>query len=132
LDLKTIDVKTKWLMFRLLLGSDTTFKRNALPFQTFHELISTRNAIVHFKPSRLDGEKVIKKPFRDIVKDIETARSFYACITPMIMTLKDLTEGQTDIPDWFLNGARYFALINVSVSISRAQLASGSSIQRGG
>jgi hypothetical protein len=106
-------VREKWKMLPLLLGQPQTFDLGSSPYQTFSELINLRNDIlVHFKPGAPPSKK--RQPFAALVKDLERARRYHACIGDMIRTLTNLTGGKTDVPEGFLNRARYLATIRVA------------------
>ena len=117
IDLRRFEVREKWKMLPLLLGSKKTFDPGTMPFQTLHELISLRDTLVHFTRTTISGGRKPKENFSVVVKDIGRAKTCFACIPAMIHALKDLTSGKTDVPD-FLHGARYLSTIFVDASIS--------------
>jgi hypothetical protein len=118
LNLRKLDIKNKWLKLPMLLGGDKTFDRGSEPFRTFEQLVFLRNEVLmHFKPGlSLDAEsdKPTKRPFADVVKDLAKAQLYFQCIPVMINTLRELTGGKTDVPEGFLNGARYLSTIMVN------------------
>jgi hypothetical protein len=117
LDLRNIEVREKWKMLPLLLGQPQTFDVGVSPYQTFSELITLRNnALVHFKPVLPPGSA--RQPFSTLVKDLERATRYHACIGDMIRTLNKLTGGRTAVPEGFLNGERYLSTHTVSVDLS--------------
>lgn len=116
IDLRTLDIKNKWLMLPRLLGAKQSFKTDTEPFQTMSRLIRFRNEVlVHFKPG-LDATPTKGKriPFSQLVKDAILAQQFFECIPKMIQSLRELTSGQVEGPEGFLNGARYISTISVS------------------
>jgi hypothetical protein len=59
-------LESKWLMLPLLMGASKTFDTGGPPYQTFNELVKTRNnRLVHFKlRSETDtSEKPLKKTY---------------------------------------------------------------------
>jgi hypothetical protein len=111
IDVKQLDVSNKWVMLPLLLGGSKTFKKGEPPFQTFDELISSRNnLLVHFKggPVGKTTDKQTRQPFSAVVKDFERAKVYFNCIAAMIKKLNELTSSKTSVPG-FLNGERYLA-----------------------
>lgn len=125
LDLRKLEVREKWKMLPLLLGSKTTFDTGAPPFQKFNNLINLRNeALVHFNPiGKAQQSGSGRKRFSTIVKDLGNAKLYFACIRDMIEHLYKLTSGKTDVPE-FLNGARYISTITVDMRASIEILAS--------
>jgi hypothetical protein len=115
LDSGKLNVRLKWGMLPLLLGSKKTFDRGATPFQIFDELIRRRDALVHFKP--YTGGSDQPERFSVMVKDVGRAKTYFSCIPAMIRELHKLTSGQTVIPE-FLNGAKYLSTRTISVSVS--------------
>ena len=49
---KGITVQAKWLMLPLLLQAGKTFETGEMPFQKFSQLVTIRNAIFHFNPTK--------------------------------------------------------------------------------
>ena len=105
-----LPLESKWLMLPLLMGSPKTFDTGAQPYQTFNDLVKTRNSrFVHFKPSseRDTSEKPIKTTyFSELVSDISLAEKYWRCVAEMIKELHTLTSSKTELPN-FLNGSRY-------------------------
>jgi hypothetical protein len=118
LALRSMEVRLKWQMLPLLLGSKETFVLGAMPFQTSHSLITLRDALVHFKPRGKISKRGGGKPdeiFSVVVKDVAGARAYFACIPAMIHKLAELTSRQTDVP-LFLKGGRYLSSISLSAA----------------
>lgn len=112
-DADRIPLETKWFILPLLLGAKKTFKRNEPPYQTFKELITTRNnRLVHFKPQKESKSKKgyhqnkSKGYFIDLVDSLELAEKFFECVGLMIKELNTLTNQQTEIPE-FIKGVKY-------------------------
>lgn len=116
-----LSLETKWLMLPLLLGSSKTFDKGTYPFQTFIDVIKTRNnRLVHFKPKKeieLSGQPVSQEYFGDLINNIELAMKYFQCIADMIKELNRLTGGKTDIPN-FLNGVRYTSTVWATLEYS--------------
>lgn len=108
-------------MLPLLLGFSKTFDKGKYPFQTFIDVIKTRNnRLVHFKPKKeieLSGQTVSQEYFGDLINNIELAMKYFQCITDMIKELNRLTGGKTDIPNFF-NGVRYSSTIWINLESS--------------
>lgn len=119
-DSDRVPLETKWLMLPLLLGSPGTFNNGSEPFQTFRDLIKTRNKrLVHFKPLQegdLHGGHARGEYFSDLVGNIVLAEKYVECIGKMIKKLAALTNGRTSEPD-FLGGSRYLSTIWVDMKI---------------
>lgn len=109
-----LSLETKWLMLPLLLGSAKTFDKGTYPYQTFIDIIRTRNnRLVHFKPKKeieLSGQLLSQEYFGDLISNVELAIKYFQCIGDMIKELNKLTCGKTDIPN-FLNGGRYTSTV---------------------
>jgi hypothetical protein len=105
-----LPLESKWLMLPLLMGAPKTFDTSVQPYQTFNDLIKTRNnRLVHFKPSseRDTSKKPIKKTyFSELVSDVSLAEKYWRCVAEMINELHVLTSGKTELPN-FLKGSRY-------------------------
>jgi hypothetical protein len=121
-----MEVRLKWKMLPLLQGSKTTFDPGATPFQTYNQLISLRDDLAHFKPRKdiSGGDGKPNQIFSVVVKDIERAKTQFACIPSMIHKLNELTSGQTDVPA-FLNGVRYLSTVSISATMTLEFRASG-------
>ena len=120
-DLRKFEVREKWKMLPLLLGRSQTFDLGVSPYQTFSELIALRNdSLVHFKPGLPSPGR---QSFAALVKELERARRYFACIGDMIRALNRLTGGKTEVPEGFLNGDRYLATITVDFPMPMEVLA---------
>jgi hypothetical protein len=117
--------ETKWLMLPLLLGSKTTFRTDRAPFQTFKDLVYTRNQrLFHFKPhkeTRESGKTYKHKYFGELIGDVSLAQRYLKCIGRMMRELNKLTNGQTDIPK-FLVGERYLSTVSASFTLQTESL----------
>lgn len=115
-----IPLETKWLMLPMLLASTSTFDKSKKPFQTFCELLRTRNQrLVHFKPAKESAGGTFDQKygyFGDLVNDLSLAEAFHGCIGDMIRELNRLTSGKTDVPS-FLRGERFLSRVWVDASI---------------
>jgi len=98
----------------LLMGSSTTFDKSNQPYQTFNDLIKTRNnRLVHFKPKAETDktEKPVKqKYFSELISDVSLAERYWKCVSEMIYELHSLTLGKTEMPN-FLKGSRYTSTV---------------------
>ena len=115
-----LPLETKWLLLPMLLGSVGTFDKSQEPFQTFRELLRTRNQrLVHFKPAKETGGGAFDRKhgyFGDLVNNVALAKRFCACIGEMIRELNRLTAGKTDVPS-FLAGDRYISRVWFDVTM---------------
>jgi hypothetical protein len=101
-DLERLSLEAKWRFLPLLLGSSETFNTGTEPYQTFDDLIFTRNQrFVHFKPD-MEGQpprhssKKRKEYWGKLVGDITLAEKYLKCVGQMIQELHRLTNGKTD------------------------------------
>lgn len=119
-DRDKLPLETKWLMLPLLLESPETFNKGSEPFQTFRDLIQTRNnRLVHFKPLQegdLHGGQARGEYFSDLVGNVALAQKYVECIGKMIKKLAELTKGKTSEPH-FLGASRYLSTIWVDMKI---------------
>jgi hypothetical protein len=114
--------QSKWMMLPRLLGANHTFDKDARPYQTFAELISTRNnRLVHFKlPSETPGTPPlgkVRQPFNNLIEDIALTEKFVNSVGAMIQKLYELTGGKTHIPK-YLSGAKYIVSVRSLAKIS--------------
>jgi hypothetical protein len=108
---KGFQLEDKWASLPLLLGGKRPFDRGAEPFQEFSELVSLRNTIFHFNPTRpVDNGRPHKQFFSILVKDIKRAKSYFDVVEKMIRKLHELTDCKTEIPE-FLGGSEYLTTI---------------------
>lgn len=119
-----IPPETKWLLLPLLLGGKTTFDKGASPFQTYHDLLYTRNQrLVHFKPEREihvtppETTRVNEPYFGDLAGDIGLAEQHVDCVGAMIHKLNMLTGGVTEIPQ-FLTNSKYLSTVRVEFDVN--------------
>lgn len=105
-----ISLETKWHILPLLLGASVTFCKGSEPFQTFNELVKSRNSrLVHFKPAQ-EKKRTNDSPksaqWSDLVGNLGLAEKYVACVQAMIQELNRLTNGKTSLPE-FLQGQKY-------------------------
>lgn len=119
-----ISLETKWLLLPLVLGADHTFDTGVQPFQTFHDLIRTRNQrLVHFTPQREihetpEGRKQPKGPYwGELVNDVGLAERYVNWVAEMIRALNQLTSDATSVPE-FLSGSKYLSHVSAWVRTS--------------
>jgi hypothetical protein len=122
-DLDKLSLEGKWRLLPLLLGSSETFNKGAEPYQTFDDMIFTRNhRLVHFKPN-LEGQpprhtsKKRTEYWGRLVTNIALAEKYLECVRQMILELHRLTNGKTNATRVFQEG-RY---ISVSTFIAPAR-----------
>jgi hypothetical protein len=113
-DLERLSLEAKWRLLPLLLGSSETFNTGAEPYQTFDDMIFTRNQrFVHFKPDK-EGQpprhssKKHKEYWGNLVTNIALAEKYLECVGQMIQELHRLTNGKTDAVR-VLQGGRYIS-----------------------
>jgi hypothetical protein len=115
----TMSCETKWLMLPLLLGAKNTFSKDKEPFQTFKELLKTRNQrLVHCKPhsETETTEKPLKSIFfSELVTNVSLAEKYWKCVSEMIFELNRLTS-KTEIPA-FIKGDRYLSTVSVECEL---------------
>jgi hypothetical protein len=116
-DEKGFSLKAKWSLLPLLLGGKKTFNRGAEPFKKFSELVSLRNIIFHFNPTRsvdVTASKPQKQFFSNLVKNTELAKAYFNVVEDMIRKLHELSGGKTELPK-FLAGDEYLTTIWVDI-----------------
>jgi hypothetical protein len=115
-----IQLETKWLILPLLLGASATFGKGSEPFQTFHDLVRTRNGrLVHFKPAReqkMASGTSKDEQWSDLVGNLGRAEKYVACVPAMIQELNRLTNGKTATPE-FLQGQKYIHRVWASSTV---------------
>lgn len=116
-----LSLETKWLILPLLMGEPKTFDTGGPPYQTFSDLVKTRNKrLVHFKPKSetdITGKPLEQTYFSEIVSDESLANEYWQCVSKMITELNRLTSGKTEIPNFIKKGARYISTVWVETEI---------------
>jgi hypothetical protein len=113
-DLERLSLQAKWRLLPFLLGSLETFNTGAEPYQTFDDMIFTRNQrFVHFKPDKerqppRRSSKKHKEYWGNLVTNIVLAEKYLGCVGEMIQELHRLTNGKTDATR-VLQGGRYIS-----------------------
>lgn len=113
-DLERLSLEAKWRLLPLLLGSSETFNTGAEPYQTFDDMIFTRNQrFVHFKPDKerqppRRSSKKHKEYWGNLVTNIALAEKYLECVGQMIQERHRLTNGKTDATR-VLQGGRYIS-----------------------
>jgi hypothetical protein len=109
--------ESKWMMLPRLLGENETFDKGASPYQTFAELVATRNTrLVHFKQPSESKTHQKRQAFTDLIEDIALAEKFIDCVSTMVKRLNELTRGKAPVPD-YLSGAKYIASVSSTASM---------------